>query len=313
MKIKQVIVNCECCNSNFSETVTKNFDYGFNTCENEFEFVKCSNCGIIYLKNRPETSEIYKIYPEKYDAHITNHNLIIKWIRYNNQLKKYKKLRRFINSDATIFEFGCGTGEYLISIATSNLHQGNLIGTDFSEVGKELLLKHGIMFTKPSLDNPELFGKIDALVMNQVIEHLEHPTIVLKQIYKLLKPGGILVIETPCTLGWDFNLFGVKYWGGWHTPRHFFIFNPENLIQLSKKLNLNFLELNFIMSPFLWAQSFKFFLRYNLGLKKISNFFNIKNLFFLIFIGLVELTQLIYKNKTSNYRIIFKKNDEAQF
>jgi 2-polyprenyl-3-methyl-5-hydroxy-6-metoxy-1,4-benzoquinol methylase len=50
--------------------------------------------------------------------------------------------------------------------------------------------------TEKNLDR--LIGeKFDVIVSSHLIEHLEHPDLVIEQLVKLLKPGGIIYLETP--------------------------------------------------------------------------------------------------------------------
>ena len=43
----------------------------------------------------------------------------------------------------------------------------------------------------------ELSGEFDVICMFHVIEHLSNPDEYLKDLYSLLKPGGVLICETP--------------------------------------------------------------------------------------------------------------------
>ena len=65
--------------------------------------------------------------------------------------------------------------------------------------------------------------------MNQLIEHVDSPDLVIKKAHDMLEKDGILFIETPNINSWDFLLFKKRYWG-WHTPRHWYLFN-QNLFQ----------------------------------------------------------------------------------
>lgn len=44
---------------------------------------------------------------------------------------------------------------------------------------------------------PEADNTVDRIVMSHVLEHLEDPTKVLKECYRVLKPGGAVVIAVP--------------------------------------------------------------------------------------------------------------------
>ena len=70
--------------------------------------------------------------------------------------------------------------------------------------------------------------------MDQVIEHVSGPLIVLEDVAKVLKPGGKLILSTPNAKGWGVIFFGRK-WVHWHTPYHLQIFSNQSLKQHAEK------------------------------------------------------------------------------
>ena len=70
--------------------------------------------------------------------------------------------------------------------------------------------------------------------MLHVIEHLDNPNGSLQKIHNILKPNGKIVIGTPNAKTIDRILFR-KYWDGWDTPRHIYVYNYKNLKALLEK------------------------------------------------------------------------------
>jgi hypothetical protein len=66
----------------------------------------------------------------------------------------------------------------------------------------------------------------------------------------LLEDGGYLFIETPSIDGLDRRLFGRGYWGGYHIPRHFWLFNEESLERLLKTAGLEMKEIRYLCTCF---------------------------------------------------------------
>ena len=100
---------------------------------------------------------------------------------------------------AVIMEIGCSSG-FLIKNMARIFPQAVLIGVD---VVKEPLHKLAEDFPGIPLIRFDLLQcplpdeSVDVLVMLNVLEHIEDDVLALRNAYKLLKPGGSLVIEVP--------------------------------------------------------------------------------------------------------------------
>ena len=96
--------------------------------------------------------------------------------------------------------------------------------------------KSGLIVHRGSVESIDLpQNTYDLVFMIQTIEHVEKPDEVLRGIHKLLKPGGKLVIVTDNTDSLDFRFFKKSYWGGYHFPRHWNLFNRNSLTKLAEK------------------------------------------------------------------------------
>ena len=71
-------------------------------------------------------------------------------------------------------------------------------------------------------------GRFDVITMSHVIEHVHDPRATLQQAYRLLKPGGMLWLETPNIASLGNARFG-RHWRGLEPPRHLVIFNWKSL------------------------------------------------------------------------------------
>jgi SAM-dependent methyltransferase len=87
------------------------------------------------------------------------------------------------------------------------------------------------------------------------LEHVDDPVQVLEAVRSLLRPGGRIVLVTDNTDTVDFRLFQHRYWGGYHFPRHWNLFNSKALRRLALKVDLEVLQLTTILSPVNWVYS----------------------------------------------------------
>lgn len=99
-----------------------------------------------------------------------------------------------------ILDLGCSKGE--ISSYIKRKLNANVIGADFSEEALKEARKRGIECYNIDIENPlpkNWANKFDAVLLSEVIEHVFDTDFVIKEIKKILKPNGILVITTPNT------------------------------------------------------------------------------------------------------------------
>jgi ubiquinone/menaquinone biosynthesis C-methylase UbiE len=113
------------------------------------------------------------------------------------QLKR--GLRRLGRSAPIILEVGCSSG-FLLREMRAQVPQAMLIGSDFIAGPLEAL--HRAMPDLPLLQFdlvqcPLPDASIDAVVALNVLEHVEDHEGALRQIFRILRPGGVAVIEVP--------------------------------------------------------------------------------------------------------------------
>lgn len=105
-----------------------------------------------------------------------------------------KYLKKYINNNSTILDAGCGNNGILSEFKfTPRL----IIGVD---VNKKLLEENKIVNKKiiANLEHiPSNSNLVDVVVSEFVLEHLRNPSLALKEISRVLKPGGVFIFITP--------------------------------------------------------------------------------------------------------------------
>ena len=103
------------------------------------------------------------------------------------------------DSQNVILEIGCSSG-YLLRKIKENFPMATVIGAD---VVREPLFKlfqalPGVPLMRFDLLRCPLPNySIDALILLNVLEHIEDDELALQRVFNLLKPGGFLVVEVP--------------------------------------------------------------------------------------------------------------------
>jgi SAM-dependent methyltransferase len=119
------------------------------------------------------------------------------WFCSRNKLILWA-LNKYSPALKSFLEIGCGTG-FVISAISKNFPEAMLTGSEYIE--------EGLVFARQRLSSANLMqmdarhipykSEIDAIGAFDVLEHIKEDEIVLQQIYKALKPGGIALITIP--------------------------------------------------------------------------------------------------------------------
>lgn len=140
--------------------------------------------------------------------------------------RAFRHLPRKASSCLALLDVGCGNGKFL-EIAVECGWKAVGVDPDPKAVAKAQELGFEVYE-----GGVEVFqGKqalFDFISLSHVIEHVHSPMDTLKNCFELLKPGGVLWIETPNIKSLGHMLFS-RWWRGIEAPRHLCIFNPASL------------------------------------------------------------------------------------
>lgn len=295
------------CGDNSSTEIARGLDFEYETSAQEYSFKKFSPSGLYVLDPRPAEEELSKIYPKNYLPYqFDTLPAFVVHCRNFVQRSKVSALKKLIAEDASILDVGCGNGQLLHLIKKFGSPHWKLTGNDFSEAPREKLEKNNIAFFQGPVQNITSEKKFDLIIMNQVIEHLPDVHSVLTSLSGLLKENGILLIETPSSDGWDAKLFKKRYWGGYHFPRHFYIFNEKNLSSTLNECGFVVKQVEYLASPSFWIQSIHHLVKENIS-PTLAKFFSASNIGLLVFFTILDKLIGVFGKPTSNMRVISQK------
>lgn len=251
-------VTCCICDSDAAKPVGVGYDFEYLTSADDFVAMRCDSCDLVYLNPRPAISEFETIYPTTYhafDFSEKDFGLVHK-IRSWLEAKRLLSWCRVLPDDARIVDVGCGDGFHLKLLREHGNKGWRLEGIDIDHRAAEMAERLGIEVHLGTVETLELEENgYDFAFMVQTIEHVAQPEKVLSAILKILKPGGKLTIVTDNTDSIDFGLFKNGYWGGYHFPRHWNLFNGRSLRTLTEKCGFSVAEMTTQVSPVNWVYS----------------------------------------------------------
>jgi 2-polyprenyl-3-methyl-5-hydroxy-6-metoxy-1,4-benzoquinol methylase len=153
---------------------------------------------------------------------------------------------------AKLLDVGCGAGERLEQMRGLGW---TVSGLDFDEKAVGVAKARGLDVSCGTIPGiwfpPETF---DVVTMNHVIEHVPDPIELLKECYRILKPGGKVVLTTPNSSSWGHKFFR-EHWRGLEPPRHLHIFGPSSIEQILKRAGFDAVIVRTHASAYVWRLS----------------------------------------------------------
>lgn len=227
--------NCACNRNNYKEILS-----GVHN-NREFQIIKCQKCGLSRTWPIFENENaIGKFYNEQEDYQERLNQLEL-WQSFGQRiLKILKKYKNF----GDLLDIGCNIGIFT-DLARKNSY--NAYGIDLSskaiEMGKkEFHLENRLTIGKlEEINFPS--NKFDIVTYLHVLEHIPDLNAELAKAYKVLKPRGIILIETP-----NFNSIWRKVlrarWYPLAPHQHIWQFEPQSLKKILENHKYSILETN---------------------------------------------------------------------
>ncbi len=225
------------------------------------------------------------------------------------EARKITKMLSLCSADAPqCLDIGCGDGRLLDRLAEQGVPPENLYGVELSpKVVDELDRKgyHGYEGRVEELSLPA--NHFDLILTCQVIEHVSDPAEMFQAVNRILAPGGIFIVETPNTDCLDARIFRKRYWGGYHFPRHWNLFNRKSIARLGKDSGLETVTVETFVCAVFWIYPFHHWLREHHAPRKIYRlFWPSVNVPLLAFFTLVDIV-LAPLGLAGNLRGVFKR------
>ena len=168
--------------------------------------VKCRNCHLIYVNPIEKASKINEAYFQRKDVDAP----IIQETRLTATESQVGLIKRYGNG-TRLLDVGCGEGFFLFNASKAGY---TTKGIEISQdVAKYARREFGLdVEAKPFEELRFAENYFDVVTLWQVLEHVPYPLMVLKEVHKILKPGGLLATSTPDIEGILAKIFRRKWW-----------------------------------------------------------------------------------------------------
>jgi len=168
--------------------------------------VKCRNCHLIYVNPIEKASKIN----EGYFQRNTGDARIIRGTRLTATESQVRLIKRYGNG-THLLDIGCGEGFFLFNASKAGYTaKGIEISQDVAKYARrEFSLD---VEAKPFEDLRFDQDYFDVVTLWQVLEHVPYPSLILSEVHRILKPGGLLATSTPDIGGVLAKIFRRKWW-----------------------------------------------------------------------------------------------------
>jgi SAM-dependent methyltransferase len=201
--------------------------------QNDYRFVRCQSCGLVYMNPRPDADELKNIYDT---YHQRNGKDKGDWevMMWHNFREVAEMLARKYPSGGRLLDIGCGYGHFLRFM--EGLHW-RAEGIDPSIHTVNQAGKAGRIVTHATIDDaviPE--SSFNAVTMFYVLEHITDPLKTLRKVFSLLVPGGSVVIRIPHTTPLVRLLSALNIKNNlYDAPFHLYDFSPSAAARILKQ------------------------------------------------------------------------------
>ena len=276
---------CPVCGSSDGEKLYAGLtDRVFECAPGRWDLYQCKDCGSGYLDPRPTASTIHFAYETYYTHKLPVANSgerssglkrLVRALandyrndRYGSNLEPANPLGRYVvgflpryrkridrrmrylpptKEGGRLLDVGFGSGAFLLDAKRAGWE---VSGADPDPVsvdnGRHLKLDVREGGIEAFIDSPETF---DVITLSHVIEHVHDPVGTLKTAYDLLKPGGLLYVETPNMKAYGHDHFR-GHWRGLEIPRHLVLFNWASMRRTLKNVGFGKIQNLRIPSPY---------------------------------------------------------------
>jgi len=251
-------ISCNLCGGSDTELLFGVSDSSTSQ-KQKFNIVRCRSCDLVYVNPRPTQGVISRYYPQDsyYSYRFQDQNTLKRRIR-NHVLEEEggyshsgkddilviamgKIIKHLLKNQVLMsipyvpggkaLDIGCGCGELLLWL--KNHGWSEVCGVEMSRSAADLANRHGLNVFCGTLEQaryPDRF--FDLISLNQVLEHMHDPMQTLKEVHRMLKPDGLLLVGVPNFGSFENAVLGRHQSILTEVPRHLYHFTLRTLTRM---------------------------------------------------------------------------------
>lgn len=207
----------------------------------EFTLFRNESIDLVFTHPQPEESKLAAYYEsEDYISHTdSNRSLFEKAYQFVKSIALKNKLKYINNLQQTkgiLLDIGAGTGDFL---AVAKQDGWQTIGIEPNDKAKSIAQTKEVSLIENTASLED--QSIDVITMWHVLEHVPNVENQIKELKRLLKPSGTILIAVPNFKSYDAKYYN-SYWAAFDVPRHLWHFSKKSIENLFERENLHLIK-----------------------------------------------------------------------
>jgi ubiquinone/menaquinone biosynthesis C-methylase UbiE len=197
--------------------------------KNDYDFIRCPSCELIYIDPLPSEEDINKYYEEEFfdssgESGYQDYEREQRW-RARNYRRDIEALEK-VTSPGRLLDVGCAMGHFMDALPDSWDPYGLEVSHYAGEVAQK---RYGDRVQIAALKDGQYEAEsFDVVTLWETLNHMIDPFGDLKRISRVLKPGGVLVLSVGDVASLLARVMG-KFWYHVTPPIHLYYFTPRTL------------------------------------------------------------------------------------
>ena len=203
-----------------------------------FRLVRCCFCELVMTEPQLSKPDLEAFYGQDYWGRMNPDDPA--WVQ-RDQRHKTAFLNRF-RRDGRVLDVGCGMGLFLLALNPARWDRYGLeaMPVPLAEAVKRLGPERIVQGELLTAGLPR--GQFDVVTFWDVLEHLPNPRQALEETFRLLRPGGVVLLTLPNFSSYQARCFR-QDWYALSLPHHLYHFTPQTLIRMLEGAGFRMLAL----------------------------------------------------------------------
>ncbi|SNB46622.1 class I SAM-dependent methyltransferase [Geobacter sp. DSM 9736] len=209
--------------------------------ENGHSLVKCGKCGLLYLKERPDDTEISQAHKQGKHSGLVELDVTGQFTdsKVPNYLKVLKDIYQYdFRNNVKWLDIGCGHGEFMTAL--QHYATGTIIvtGSEPNVQKQQSARKRGLDVSYFDIETHT--GTYDVISLLNVYSHLPNPLKFIESLKRCLNKDGEIIIETGDTA----DLQAKHHYRPFYLPDHLSFASEKIVTDILVRLGFKIISIN---------------------------------------------------------------------